>query len=481
MTLTKARVKPKKPVRMASGVTVVAIMTKPFPCPHGKCIYCPGGPEIGTPQSYLEDSPAVARALRHGFDPYEQVRARLMQYVAMGHEPSKVELIIMGGTFTALPLDYQEWFVAMALEAMNRFPKPKAKSWISLEKAQQRNEKARVRCIGITFETRPDWAKEKQIDRMLRMGGTRVEIGVQSIYDDVLKRIERGHTVRDTIEATRLLKDAGFKVCYHIMPGLPGSDIDRDFDMFKTIFENPDFRPDMLKIYPTLVIPGTKLYEMWKRGEYNPMTTQDALELLIKIAPHIPKWVRIMRIQRDIPLHHVAAGVNIGNLRQVFEDLVRRRGIRYREIRFREVGIRMIKYGEVPSEENIKLLKEEYEASRGTEVFLSFEDVKKDILIGFLRLRIPSSEAHRWEIKPRTAIVRELHVYGPQVPIGDREEMAWQHKGYGRRLLMEAERIALEEYDARRMLIISGIGVRDYYRRLGYRRHPHSTYMLKKL
>ncbi len=469
----------RKPVRAASGVTVVAIMTKPYPCPHGRCIYCPGGPEYGTPQSYLEDSPAAARALRYNFDPYEQVRARLRQYVAMGHTPSKVELIIMGGTFAALPLDYQEWFVTMALEAMNRFPKPKPKRWVSLEAAQRRNEKARIRCVGITFETRPDWAKERHIDRMLWLGGTRVEIGVQSIYDDVLVRIRRGHTVEDTIEATRLLKDAAFKVCYHIMPGLPGSDLDRDIEMFKTIFEDPNFRPDMLKIYPTVVVPGTELYHMWKRGEYRPLSTEEALELLLKVMPLIPKWVRIMRIQRDIPLHHVVAGIVIGNLRQVLEQEIIRRGIKSREIGFGEVGLRMVRYGEYPDPRDIKLLREDYEASGGIEIFLSFEDTKRDLLIGFLRMRIPSEKAHRWEIDQHTALIRELHVYGPQVPVGEKHELAWQHKGYGSRLLAEAERIAREEFDMRRILVISGIGVRDYYRRRGYRRHPHSNYMLK--
>ena len=471
----------KKPVRTASGVTVVAVMAMPYPCPHGRCIYCPGGPEFGTPQSYLKESPAAARAMHYNFDPYEQVRARIRQYIAMGHNPSKIELIVMGGTFPAMPLDYQEWFITMCLEAMNRFPKSKPRRWISLESAQRRNEKAKIRCIGITFETRPDWSKEPQIDRMLWLGGTRVELGVQSIYDDVLERIQRGHKVKDTVEATQLLKDAGFKVCYHVMPGLPGSDLDRDIEMFKTIFEDPDFRPDMLKIYPTLVIPGTKLYEMWKRGEYKPFTDEDAIELLVKVLPLIPKWVRIMRVQRDLPALCIAAGVKKGNLREIALKELEKQGLKCREIRCREVGIRMIKTGEVPDPRDIKLLREDYEASGGMEIFLSFEDVKRDILIGFLRLRIPSEKAHRWEVDENTAIVRELHVYGPQVPIGESFEPSWQHKGYGSKLLAEAERIALEDYDCRRMLIISGIGVRDYYRRRGYRRHPHSTYMLKRL
>jgi len=471
----------KKPVRSASGVIIVAVMTKPFPCPHGRCIYCPGGPDYGTPQSYLEDSPAVARALRFNFDPYEQVRHRLSQYVAMGHEPSKIELIFMGGTFTALPLDYQEWFVTMAIEACNRFPKGKPKGFISLEKAQTANEKAKVRVVGITFETRPDWCKERHVDWMLKLGGTRVEIGVQSIYDDVLLKVERGHTVKDSIEATRILKDSGFKVVYHLMPGLPGSDLDRDIEMFKTIFSDPRFRPDMLKIYPTLVIPGTKLYELWRKGKYRAITDDEFIEFLLKIMPLIPRWVRIMRIQRDVPVHHVVAGLMLGNIRQIVEREIITRGIKCKEIRFREAGLQYIKYGKLPDPNYVQLIREDYEASEGMEVFLSFEDTKNDILLGFIRMRIPSRKAHRWEVDEKTAIIRELHVYGPQVPIGKREELAWQHKGYGRRLLAEAERIAVEEYDCRRMLIISGIGVREYYRRFGYYRLPNSMYMFKHL
>ncbi len=471
----------KKPVRIASGVTVIAVMTKPYPCPHGRCIYCPGGPAYGTPQSYLEDSPAAARAARYNYDPYEQVRARLLQYVRMGHTPSKIEVIVMGGTFTALPYDYQEWFVTMIFEALNRFPQPKPKKWVSLEDAQRRNEKAKIRCVGLTFETRPDYAKERHVDWMLRFGGTRCEIGVQTIYDDILKRIERGHTVKDTIEATRILKDSGFKVCYHIMPGLPGSDLDRDLEMIKTIIEDPNFKPDMLKIYPTLVIPGTKLYEMWKRGEYKALTDEEIVEFGIKVFSILPRWIRVMRFQRDIPVHHIAAGPRKGNLRQIIELELRKRGIRSLEIRFREVGLNLLKYGETPNPKDIKLVRETYEASGGIEEFLCYEDPIRNLLIGFIRLRIPSEKAHRWEIDSRTAIIRELHVYGLQVPIGEKWNLSWQHKGYGRKLLQEAERIAAEEYDIRKMLIISGIGVREYYRKLGYKRHPGSTYMYKYL
>ncbi|MCD6458695.1 MAG: tRNA uridine(34) 5-carboxymethylaminomethyl modification radical SAM/GNAT enzyme Elp3 [Thermoproteales archaeon] len=466
----------KKPVRMISGVTVVAVMSKPFPCPHGRCMYCPGGVDIGTPQSYLEDSPAVMRALQYNFDPYDQVRGRLLQYVAMGHKPSKIELIVMGGTFPAMPRDYQEWFIANALEAMNRFPRKKLKE-PTLEKAQFKNEKAGIRCIGLTLETRPDWSKEKHVDWFLHLGATRIELGVQTVYDDILLKIDRGHTVKDSVEATRILKDAGYKVVYHLMPGLPGSDPDRDFEMFKEVFENSQYRPDMLKIYPTLVIPGTKLYEKWREGCYRSYSIDVWIELLAKIKSIIPKYVRIMRIQRDLPLHHIVDGPRIGNLRQVVQEYMKKRGMRCKCIRCREVGHYMLKI-DAKHRGKLRLEKIVYEASGGTEVFLSYVD-DLDLIYGLLRLRIPSEHAHRWEVNDKTAIIRELHVYGPQVPVGEFYQYSWQHKGLGKNLMLEAERIAVEEFDKRKILVISGIGVREYYRKLGYRRHKNSFYMVK--
>ncbi|RLE57094.1 MAG: tRNA uridine(34) 5-carboxymethylaminomethyl modification radical SAM/GNAT enzyme Elp3 [Candidatus Methanomethylicota archaeon] len=471
----------RKPVRTISGVTVVAVMSKPLPCPHGRCAYCPGGPQFNTPQSYYGNEPALMRAQLCNYDPYEQVKVRLNQYEFLGHTPSKVELIIMGGTFPALTLDYQEWFVTMCLEAMNRYPKEKPKGWISLESAQLRNEHANIRCVGMTFETRPDWAKEVQADRMLRLGGTRVELGVQTVFDDLLEKVERGHTVKDSVEATRILKDCGFKVCYHIMPGLPGSDLSRDLEVFEEIFSNENFMPDMLKIYPTIVVKGTKLYDWWIKGKYIPFTTEDAIELLIKVLPKIPRWVRIQRIQRDIPLNVVEAGVNVGHLRQLVHEELSKLGLKCNCIRCREVGHVMLKKKIQPDLKNIRLLKESYEASGGVEVFLSYEDPIKDILLGFLRLRIPSPKAHRWEIDEKTAIIRELHIYGPQLPIGMKPIFEWQHRGFGKKLLFEAERIALEEFDKSKMLILSGIGVRDYYRRFGYKHLKNSPYMMKFL
>ncbi|MEM2826762.1 MAG: tRNA uridine(34) 5-carboxymethylaminomethyl modification radical SAM/GNAT enzyme Elp3, partial [Sulfolobales archaeon] len=248
----------RKPTRILSGVSVVAVMTKPHRCPHGKCVYCPGGPEFNTPQSYIGEEPALMRALRVGFDPYEQVRVRLKQYEALGAFPSKVEVVVMGGTFMAFPEDYQEWFIASIFDAANRYPESRSSGSPSLQEAHRLNETAGVRIVGLTIETRPDYAKEKHSDRMLYLGATKVELGVQTVFDEILTLVRRGHTVRDTVEATRILKDSGFKVVYHIMPGLPGSDPDKDIQTIKEVFENPDFRPDMLKIYPTVVNEGTE-------------------------------------------------------------------------------------------------------------------------------------------------------------------------------------------------------------------------------
>ncbi len=478
MSITVSISNVRKPTRTLSGVTIVAVMTAPYPCPHGKCAYCPGGPEYGTPQSYIGEEPALMRALRNKFDPYYQVHDRLRQYLILGHTPSKVDVIIMGGTFTAMPWEYRVWFMTNVYEAFNRFPDPKPEKLPSLEEAQLRNETARIRVVGVTFETRPDWAKEKQADEMLYLGGTRVEIGVQSIYDDVLKKVERGHGVKETIEATRILKDCGFKIVYHIMPGLPGSDTDRDLEMIREIFENPDFRPDMLKIYPTLVIKGTKLYEWWRKGEYKALSNEEAIELISEMYRFIPKWVRVMRVQRDVPAPIIEAGPNLGNLREFVEKRALEKGIWIREIRYREVG-RALRRGRRLGK--VIITKEYYEASGGIEVFIAAEDIDNDILVGLLRLRIPSDKAHRPEVDSRTAIVRELHVYGPQVPVGLDIDDAWQHKGWGRKLLSVAEDIARYEFSAKKIIILSGIGVREYYRKLGYFRPPNSPYMMKYL
>lgn len=454
----------RKTTRTISGVTIIAVMTKPSPCPHNApCAYCPGGPSQGVPQSYTGHEPAAMRGIQNQYDPYMQVRSRIKQLEAIGHVVDKVELIIMGGTFPSTPLDYQESFVKGCLDALVEAETR------SLEEAKKRAETSKIRNVGITVETRPDWAKTEQIDHMLSMGVTRVELGVQNVYDDIYRHVKRGHTVKDVAEATRMLKDSGLKVLYHLMPGLPGSSFGRDLEGFKRVFTDADFKPDMIKIYPCLVLKGTRAYEWWKNGEYNPYSTEEAVQLIAEIKKMVPPWVRIMRVQRDIPAYLVEAGVKKSNLRQLVLKKLEREGARCRCIRCREVGHRWLRDKVKPEPENVQILLTREKASEGIDVFISAEDTVNDVLVGYLRLRIPSEKAHRPEIRAKpSSIVRELHVYGSLVPVGKHIAKAWQHKGYGGILLSEAERISLEEYDLRKILVTSALGTKQYYKRFGY-------------
>lgn len=466
----------KKPVRSISGVSVIAVMTSPAPCPHGRCIYCPGGPLFDTPQSYTGREPASMRGAEFAYDPYLQFRARMKALEENGHPTSKIELIVMGGTFPARSWSYQRWFVKCCFDAANN---EKASS---LEEAHALNERSSHRIIGLTIETRPDFCKEEHVDKMLALGCTRVEIGVQTIYDDILEKVRRGHTVRDTIDATRIARDSGLKICYHLMPGLPGSSLERDLEMFEMILEDSNFMPDMLKIYPTLVIPGTELHKMYLRGDYRPYSMEDLVSLLVEIKKIVPRWVRIMRVNRDIPTNIIVDGVKKSNLRQIVLDRLKELGLRCECIRCREIGHKLIS-GEISPSDlgklTFKLNRYEYEAAGGIEIFLAFENEELDALAGYLRLRFPMKRVHREEVTPRSALVRELHVYGPEVPVGSRDEGAIQHRGLGRRLLKEAERIALEEFDCEKILVTSGVGARPYYRSLGYTRD--GPYMSKTL
>lgn len=465
-----------KPVRSISGVTVITVMPKPYPCPKEEtCIYCPGGPEFNTPKSYTGKEPAAARALQHNYDPYTQVSSRIEQLRAMGHEVDKVELIVFGGTLTCYPREYLEWFI---MQCLNAITGARAKT---LKEAQAEAEKSTVRVSDIALETRPDFCKEPQVDFLLGLGATRLELGVQTVYDEIYQIVKRGHTVEDVVKATRIAKDSGFAVVYHMMPNLPGSSYEQDLEMFKTIFSDERFKPDALKIYPTLVIPGTGLYEMWCRGEYKPYPFDKLVDLIIEVKKLTPKWVRIQRIQRDIPANLVVAGVKRGDLRSLVQERLKSRGLSCCCIRCREVGHVTYKTGVEPQPENIELVAMKYPASEGTEIFLSFEDVVNNVLIGLLRLRVPSSKAHRPEVKQGdTTIVRELHVYGPLVRVGRAASPnEWQHRGWGERLLQEAERVSREDFGARKILVLAGIGTREYYRRLGYERE--GAYMSKKL
>jgi len=476
----------KKPSRTLSGVAVVAVMTRPHRCPHGKCSYCPGGPEINAPQSYTGKEPAARRAIQYSFNPYLQTTFRLHQLKSIGHPVDKVELIVMGGTLTSQCIDYQDWFVKECLRAMNDFESnhkkikqmgehvfvkefnSAEKGFIYREDIQKVNERSMVRCVGLTFEPRPDWARREQINWMLSFGVTRVETGVQNPFDFIYKRVNRGHRVEDVVESTREMKDSGLKVSYHMMPGLLGNRVELDLRGFEMVFNEDRFKPDMLKIYPCLVIKGTEYYRMWKKGLFHPLETDDAVDLLVEVKKMMPPWIRTMRIMRDIPSNLVEAGIKDSNLGELVYRRMGELGVKCRCIRCREVG-RSLSRGVEPGIDDIELRKLEYNASGGREIFLSFEDVKQDILIGFLRLRIPY-KPFRSEVDENTSLVRELHVYGPMVEVGEKPLFRWQHRGYGSELLSEAERISREEYGMDKILVTSGIGVREYYRKLGYER-----------
>lgn len=463
----------RKPMRTASGVAVVAVMTSPYACPHGKCVPCPGGPEFDVPQSYTGLEPAAMRAIQHGFDPYRQVKARLNQLRQTGHPTDKAELIVMGGTFTARPRDYQEWFVRRCIQAMNDFPLARGESH-ELDQVLTANARASTRNVGITFETRPDFAQQHHVDRMLSLGATKVELGLQNTSDQILATIDRGHSIADAVKANRACRDRGLKVGFHVMPGLPGSDFDSDRKMFKDLFTDERFCPDYLKIYPTLVTEGTLLYDMWKRGDYHALDLQDAVELIAQVKAELPKWVRLQRVQRDIPAHRIVAGVKKGNLRQLAKKRLRELGRECNCIRCREVGLISI-----TNVEGVERRVEKYRACKGVEYFISSVGLRGDLefLIGFARLRIPHA-SDRPEITHETGLIRELHVYGNAATIGERHEKKWQHRGFGAALLRTAERIAANS-GMRKIAVNSAIGVREYYRSKGYARE--GPYMTKAL
>ncbi len=453
-----------KKTRTISGVAVVAAMTSPERCPHGKCIYCPGGVDENTPQSYTGYEPAALRARMNDYDPYWQVFNRLKQLETIGHDTSKVDLIVMGGTFTSRSVDYQRSFVKGCLDGMNRYVSRTIEESIGLNETSERS------CVGLTVETKPDWFFEREIDLALSYGATKVELGVQIVNERVLRLNNRGHGVKEIVRATTLARDAGLKIVFHLMPGMFGASPDDDQRSIEKIFGDERFKPDMLKIYPTLVTRGTALYRLWKEGKYVPPDTEEMVEFLRKLLERTPPWVRIQRVQRDIPIRFIAAGVKRSDIRALAEKLLEREGVRSMEIRFREVRDRLLN----PSD--MRLVRRDYLASGGREIFLSYES---DIAIaGFLRLRIPSESGHRQELLD-SSVVRELKVFGKVVPVGLSTEAEWQHRGYGRKLMEEAERITRDEFDLSRIGVISGIGVRNYFRKIGY--DLYGPYMVKGL
>lgn len=495
-----------KPVRTISGVSPIAIMTKPFPCPHGACRMCPSKTGEGISQSYTGVEPSARRARRHGFDPYHIIFNRLEQYVVTGHVFDKVELIIQGGTFLSFPREYQEEVIYLSFKALNDFGREffkdgqfdlahfkeffslpgrvgdkdrirsitdkvnalESRDPSSLEEEKSANDlSSPVKCVGLTIETRPDWGLASHGLEMLRFGTTRVELGIQSVFDDVLEEINRGHTVAQSIRSIRELRDLGFKLNFHYMPGLPGiKDQTQDLEGLKMLFDNPDFRPDMIKIYPCIVVKDSRLFKDYQDGKFKPLDESQATALLVKFKAFVPKYCRIMRVERDIPGDQIVAGVRSTNLREFINKEAKKRGVSCQCIRCREAKID-------PSNPSLRVL--EYDASQGKEFFISLEEGNQ--IFGFARLRFPSGSIHD-SIPKDSAIIRELHVYGHSVNLGKKDPKSSQHRGFGKLLLQKAEEIASQNKRSK-MVIISGVGVREYYRKFGYA--LEGPYMVKSL
>lgn len=456
-------------IRTLSGVAVIAVLTKPYPCP-GKCIFCPT--EDRMPKSYLSNEPAVMRAIMNEFNPYRQVQSRIRALQHNGHPTDKLELIVLGGTFSAFPTKYKKWYLKECFRAANDFPLKIKSSKKDLAYEKKRNEKAKNRIIGETLETRPDHINQAEIALFRELGATRVEMGVQSVFDDVLRANRRGHLIRHTAEATKLLKDAGFKVSHHLMPGLHTSTPKKDVEMFRIAYSDPRFQPDMVKVYPCVVNEHAELFKLWQAGKYKPLSNDLNAELMVKIKEITPQYVRISRLIRDIPNESIQAGPDITNLRQILQQ----KGVKCQCIRCREVG------KEFFDTDKIILDRIDYEASGGQEVFLQFVSKDKQKLYAMLRLRLPNkqeSKVHFLRELRNCALIREVHTYGKMTKIKSKDKKSPQHIGLGKRLMKEAERIAKEEFGFQKMAVISGVGVREYYRKNGYR--LSGEYMVKKI
>jgi elongator complex protein 3 len=451
----------RKPTRTISGVAPLAVMLPPKKCSHGVCLFCP---TLNAPQSYTPESPAVLRASALKYDAYKQIIARLKSFKSMKHPTDKIELIIMGGTFLSFPVEFQYKFIKDCYDALN------GKKSKNLEEAKKVNEQAETnRCVALCIETRPDICNENEIKRMLEFGATRVELGVQAIDDKIYRMVNRGHNVKDVITATEKLKKAGFKVGYHIMPGILGSNPKKDLIMFRKLFSSQDFRPDQLKIYPCQVLKGAELEKLYYQGKYKPYGKDETEELVIKLLKATPEYCRVMRIMREIPPAYLVAGIINIDLRKNVEDKIRKNKIQLKEIRFREVGFELRDKRKL--NQNIKIKKLEYNASGGREIFL--QAINKDsILFGLLRLRLEKSEKE-------PALVRELHVYGPALNLGEEGKIS-QHIGLGKKLMQEAEKIA-RQLRYKKIRVISGVGVREYYKHLNYRLDKNGIYMDKEI
>ncbi|NXD57598.1 ELP3 protein, partial [Corvus moneduloides] len=453
-----------KPIRTASGIAVVAVMCKPHRCPHinftgNICVYCPGGPDSDfeySTQSYTGYEPTSMRAIRARYDPYLQTRHRVEQLKQLGHSVDKVEFIVMGGTFMALPEDYRDYFIRNLHDALSGHTSN------NVAEAVRYSERSLTKCVGITIETRPDYCLKQHLSSMLSYGCTRLEIGVQSVYEDVARDTNRGHTVKAVCESFHLAKDAGFKVVAHMMPDLPNMGLERDMDQFFEFFENPAFRPDGMKLYPTLVIRGTGLYELWKTGRYKSYSPSTLVDLVARILALVPPWTRVYRVQRDIPMPLVSSGVEHGNLRELALARMKDLGTQCRDVRTREVGIQEIHHRVRPYQVRNSLAGTSPDDPRLLQPFLGHCQGSGH------SLGIPACS--------RSDLARasfdRTSLFSPVIsPL---------FQGFGMLLMEEAERIAREEHGARKIAVISGsVGTRNYYRKIGY--ELEGPYMVKRL
>jgi elongator complex protein 3 len=491
----------KRKIRTMSGVAPVTVVTKPFPCP-GRCVYCPT--DVRMPKSYLPSQPAAQRAFRQQFNPYTQVFVRLKALMLTGHNISKVELRILGGTWSSYKKSYQTWFVKQCLLAMNEFHeqinsgafddidkvtkrqviktskgedkintvivKPLAKGSLKISQVIKENERAKVRCIGVNIETRPDFINKHEVKRLRSLGVTKVEMGVQTTDDEIQKKTKRGHGLDSVRKATKLLKYAGFKIGYHMMPNLPGATPEFDKQMIKDLFDDFEYQPDYLKIYPCMVVPETELSDIYQKGGFKPYDDQTLFDVLYEEMKAVPYWCRVDRVARDIPADEIEAGSKKSNMRQLIERQMKKEGFTCKDIRAREIG--ELKY----DLKDIKLIIRSYCASEGFEFFISYEDIRQDKLIGLIRLRINKKNSFLKELK-NAAIIREVHVYGKQTPVG-KSGTQTQHMGWGQKLMKAAEKIA-KEHNYNKVAVIAGIGTREYYKKRGY--NLEGTYMVKEI
>jgi elongator complex protein 3 len=442
------------PVRTISGVAPFAVLTGPYPCP-ANCIFCPDAK--GMPRSYLPEEPGAQRAKMARFDPFRQTAMRLQMLEDEAHPIDKIELLILGATWSAYPHKYQEWFIRRCLDALN------GRDSTTLEEAQRMNETADHRSVGLVVETRPDYIDMAEVRRLRYLGATKVQLGVQSLDDTILAANRRGHTVEDARRAMRLLRLAGFKLHVHWMPNLLGATPESDQIDFVKLWSDPALRPDELKIYPCTLIQGTELEKYWQRGEYRPYTDAELIELLVACKAIIPPYCRVNRVMRDIPAQYVAAGSISSHLRQVVQREMKRRGLKCQCIRCREIR------NEKVDPDSLKLDTLRYETDATTEYFLSYVTAKAQVA-GFLRLSIPRSDVPREEILDelrKSAIIREVHVYGPALELGASSRGEAQHLGLGTRLIEHAASI-VRESGIHSLAVISAIGTREYYRRLGF-------------